>query len=731
MPAQVQQARPVGFPRLLDLGADPAQSPALTLADGVRVVEAGAVHSRPGRVRAGLSFPAEGTEPALTFDHFRILDLRGLGVFYDQRVETRPTPGGGPPTTNLPERLNYIFKAGARLWINDRTVQPTLGIYTGDGTFQSGTTRAKFVTYGDKVYIIDESTPPKVMQRKLIADQTQNTIVKYDIRRMGVVYPTATTQVPALSYIAFGSTALHKGTYRVRLILENKHGVFSNPTVTASHSFATAPASGYLYIDWSALTAGFPSEATKVRIYVSFVDDTVSEAQEPSAFYFWKSVTPTSRDDGADALGSARFFEANRLGAQTRPIMGDQNGAPPKLKDMVIIGDVAYGIAMPDVVYREGIIADGGRRIVGDTVQPPSFENFGLGRGLPNTRGFVRSKRYDSTEIKLDRVDSSYLMVSEPGQPEYMENWVRVSGDNSEIMVGLAPLGDNCVVFTNLGIKIYDPETQSLKSTPAKVGCLSRDSIVTTDGGIRFIGSDGVPRLFNGATVEEVTTELLPLFDRDDYLNEPRDYLIFDKQNAALVSCTEGDRKFFMTYPVTENPTLPSYDTSATGPMNLAIGDASRGQTLWSVDRDGYSQVLWLGRESRLLAIDTAGFFYFIEEGTEDQVASGNQPIPFRMATKKFASASGQQGRFLRIKVDANTSGETMTLYCRVDDDNDLSFSTTFSNLRRAEFATDLPGNFMGRYMTVYLLADVANVTFIGRVAVYNVSVEADVRGVF
>ena len=46
--------------------------------------------------------------------------------------------------------------------------------------------------------------------------------------------------------------------------------------------------------------------------------------------------------------------------------------------------------------------------------------------------------------------------------------------------------------------------TLERKRVPARVGAISRDSIVETENGIRFIGTDGIPRLFNGATVEDI-----------------------------------------------------------------------------------------------------------------------------------------------------------------------------------------------------------------------------------
>lgn len=796
--------------RGLNLGADPTQlaQGTLTLADGVRFVEAGAAHSRNGRVRAGLSFPLEAvsyTVPTQTIAHFVAPGrVRGFSPFYDQRIETRHGPksftvvaatdivtvtahgyptvpdgsrepvvlsgltgaaglspgityyaqridantiylhaapydatpinvtsdGSGTiesvrPLANLPARLNFVYKSAGKLYFNDDYAESGSGIIQGDGNFRSQNTRAKIVPYGDRVYIVDESTDPKVFRRRPRQEQGVYQRVKYDVRRMGVLWPTATSHVPTTSYVATGSTKLETGLYRFRIVLENKHGTISNPSMPVGHGITGAEANGVIRLDWAAILNSFPGFAdavSKVRIYVQFTADATSQT-EPSAYVYWKSV-PTSPT-------TADYTRAEHDKRQSRPLMQVASGAPPQLLDLQIINDIAYAIPTAGIVYREVPISDG--ESVTHEVPAGSADitittyNFRDGRGTRTIpRHFPGFKYYDNTQIKEIRVDPSYLFWSRPGEPEAMENWVQI-GQGGEVNVGLAGIGGVCVVFTNVAIYTFNGE--ELRRVYSKVGCLSRDSIVETEHGIRFLGSDGIPRIFNGATVDEISNELLPIFDREDFVG---DYALrFDKANAQECQGTFGDRKFFFTFPVTSASTNPVPGTYIDpNPQRfLAIGDASRGPTAWTIDRPGgYEIVYWLGRESRLLGINTAGEFYFLEEGFVDQkqVLLADDPVYYDIKFRKFASAGGLQGQFYRLAIDANTQGETLTVVASCDDVPSLVISRSFSTARRDEFKMYLPAKFKGRFLDVRIFGTVST-----RVAVYGVTIELAPRGVF
>lgn len=723
----------------LDLGTDPAKTTRLQLADGVRFLEAGALHSRNGRVRAGLEFPSEGsaidnariglyganvdvTDPYVeTIPFMQAVDrVRGFTPYYDQRLEMRGVVN--PP--DIPQRLNFVYKTLSTFLFNNEAAGSRY--IEGDGFFFDPHSRAKFAVYRDRIFIADKGTAPKIFQRRPLAEQAVLKRPLYDIRRMGIVWPTDSAQKPVATFLnVAGAATPHQpaaGIYRFRIILENKNGTQSNPsmqtTVVYPADAILATTHDEFRVDWSTIISTFPGGAnaiSKVRVYVQYTAFN-SEALEPSSYLFLRSVIPTFRDVVTDNLGSIRVTASELQSLSTNHIMPLAQGAPPRLLDIAVSNDVMYGIAAVDEVYREVPVSEGERTVVAEGVLPER-----LWRPVA-----IRYKLYDNTIIKAQPTTSQYVFVSNPGQPEYMETWY-VVGSGSEFCVGLAAVGNVCIIFTNQGIYALNSQAEELKRVHSKVGCLSRDSIVETEQGIRFLGSDGIPRIFNGATVDEISNELLPIFDREDY---DGDYVLrFDTANAQECQGTYGDRKFFFTFPVASPVGLfkPGVTIDDNPQRFLAIGDASRGPTAWTIDRPGgYEIVYWLGRESRLLGIDTGGSFYFMEEGFVDQQPEVDNPVYFDMKFRKFASAQGLQGQFYRVQIDSNTRGETLSIEFQVDDVPALIHTGTFSTALRDESKFYLPAKFKGRYLDVRIFGTVS-----GRVAVYGATIELAPRGVF
>lgn len=719
----IETERKLGV-RGLHLGADPAQvaEGALTLADGIRYFESGSVHSRGGRAKCRLEWPDEGIgTPALyaeTIPHFQASDrVRGFGVYYDQRIYLAPTN-----LQTIPERLNFLYKAGGRLWFNNALIGG-ISYLTGDGIQQDIGTRAKVVVYGDKAYIVDESTVPKVFQRNPRAEQVDLQRVSYDTRRMGIDWPKTTSSAykPTTAQHVGAAPGLSLGLYRFRVALENKHGVVSNSCLPSTYELLTGAAiRDYIVVDWSGLQAQFPTgtDAVKnVRLYCQFTPEGSTQT-EASAYLLFKVVPWNYVGDG-DGVYTARFTQTLHSQRASQAAMPVDRGCPPRLKDLVIINDTAFALAVPDTIYREDIVTEGEQRYAGEL--PGIIANIGFGYRLP-LRGPI--KLYDNTVIKDIRVDSSYLFIGQPGEPEHMEFFLPI-GKGTEIGVGLASLGASCVIFTNQAIYVCSLEPEfTLRRVPAKVGALSRDSIVETERGIRFIGTDGVPRLFNGATVDEVADELLPIFDRDDYVG---DYLPFDRSQGQEVQGTYGDRKFFMLYPVSQvqGQYKPGTAIDPGVPRHMAVGDESRGPTLWSIDRlPSYESLYWLGRESRLLAIDSGGWFYFIEEGTTMAQASGpDTPVIFEMATRR-QGMGGSHTQFYAVEVDAETQGTTVAATAVVDGVPELSTAFSFSTVRRDAVLFLLPSYFKGRYLDLQIGASTLT-----RVAISGLRVETAKRG--
>lgn len=706
----VTQERRVGI-RGLNIGADAADlaEGALTIADGARFLELGSVSSKGGRTRVTLEYPLEAgfsadTSYVNTIDHMHSSPAypRGLTPYYDQRVW--PFDGSGNAVA-IPQRLNFVYKARGDIHFND---EGSGYIFTGDPTFKDPATRAKFVCHGTDIYIADESTRPKIWRRKKAADQASGSRVKYDVRPMGLIWPTATAQVPTITTPNAGPGTLYSGVYRFKMQLENSMGDLSGtsvnvvvavPGVAGQQTLSNAT----INLDWSGITGTFPtsvSAPTRVRLFASYTASYVAWA-EPSEMKLWKTV--------AVATTSALFTEADFNKMTDGPPLAGRFDYPPILKDFTIAAGRSFGISTRDSVYRELLIGEGGARIAGGF----------FGRTDPN---LVTRKWYDNSEIRKQELDESYVLWSDAGEYQYMPNWTQV-GDGTETCVGLAALGASCVVFTNKGIYVIDPNEPSVRRTPSTVGAISRDSIVLTERGIRFVGTDGVPRLFNGATVDEVATELLPIFDRDDYMGP---YLKFSRANKNEVVGTYGDRKFWMLYPVASASGIfkpgPTSDDEVA--RNMAIGDESRGPTLWSVDRHPtYRDIYWVGNESRLLAIDSNGYFYWLEEGAFQATPTGDENPYFEFATRKF-SAGGVMAQFYCVLLDVDTQGDEVAMECAVQGPTMLTHEYAVRADGRQQLKFLLPSTFKGEYLDIRIYGSPAV-----RVTVFGIMVEATRRG--
>jgi len=497
------------------------------------------------------------------------------------------------------------------------------------------------------------------------------------------------------------------GIYRFRIVLENVNGTRSSPSMYVQYAKTAADPTAALFVQWSTISATFPTSVTRVRLYVQYTIDQ-GAATLPSAYSYVGDAAVAS---GATGIP---FKVADAVDQKNRELMPLNIAAPPILRDIAIAGGIAYGAADLDTIYRE---VEEGQALTTTVTESIVWRT---GAGAFNVYTTLTAK----TKIVAIPVNRSYLFLGAPGEPENMYSF-RPVANGSEQIVGLMGLGPLCVIFTNEGIHTYDRTEDRINSGFSHVGCISRDSIVATEQGIRFVATDGVPRLFNGATVEHIADELLPIFDRDDYIG---DYSRFDKANAQEIVGTYGSRKFFMVFPVGGNKIYkPGQEVAPGAPRYLAIGDNSHGQTQWSIDRKpSYHHVYWLGRESRLLAIDADGYHYFIEEGLIQQnpVDVADETPYMELSTRRFAGG-GVQAQFYKVKLDVNTQGQMVGFYAEIDDNPAISVDATFSTVRRDEVTLDLPANFKGRYMKIKFFGNVGN-----RFAIYGILPEVVTRGV-
>ncbi len=622
----------------------------------------------------------------------------------------------------IPERLNFWIKTGGRVVLNDLETTwldadgSMRTILAGDNTLAAQSTRAKFVGHGESTYVIDESTRPKIIRPLPAKDQDYLKRVKYEITDASLEWPTDKTAYPQISFVGtVGGGYLDKaGIFRVRVCGETKYGDITNPSLPGTVASGGNP-EDELHIDWSHMIGDIPDVCTKVRVYLQWSVAGSDLSVSPSDFKLIFQGDIDSKSNAADNAGTFRLHADDFNNAQLGEPMSPFRGHAPILSDFIIINNIGYGISMPDVIYREDIVGEGSGRnipVVGNALGP--YDPGDLNK---------EAKLYENTKIFRRDVQKSFLFISKPGEPMALDNWIRL-GRGTEYGVGLAELGDRCVIFTNKGILSYDPAGNALHRIPGGVGALSRDSIQAVENLILFLGTDGIPRVFNGATVESTAMELYPIFAQEDHSGV---YEKFDPGRVYDVSTASGDRKFWMSYPVSSTPgTVPPTPGIVGGRRNLAIADLAHHTPRWSIDTRYLEELRWLGRESRLSAVDEYGAFYWLEEGFVDTDTTPTAP-PFSVSVRWFGD--GISRRYHKFRLDIDTKGQDVSVTCQVDEKANLTQTYTVNTDGRDKVSRNLPGTFKGQYLDVRIFGSTHETA--GRPILYDVKVESTARGVF
>lgn len=615
------------------------------------------------------------------------------------------------PTIIPPQRLNFVYKVASKIYLNNSTPGDGTGIIDGVLSLDNPKTRAKIVTYGDKAFIIDPDSRPLILRRRPVEEQDQFQRVRYDLRNCGINWPRHTTDVPV---VAAGSGTLPSGIYRYRVQLENKMGDQSSMSLGTTQN-AFVPGTSQHTISRPEIPADLlsgPNAATHWRLYVSFAAASAATSfvpqTEPSAFVFWQRLPLSTTSAIFDKP------EFDRIVANTE-LATFEFGAPPKLIDFAIVNGISYGIAAPDVIARETVLLSGDER-------PAGFGTtvvFGAFRGARIPVHFSTTF-FDNTEIKEIRVDSSQLFIGRPGEPQYMEHRFSIAEAAGEIGVGLFPMGDKMVVFTNKDVIIFDGASFSQRRTHAGVGLHSRDSIEKTERGLRFLGTDLIPRIFNGATVEILDRELEPVMAQEDYRGF---YKSLDERFPDEVSVAAGDGSYYLNYPV-----VSEEETPATVEKNIAIANQKSGRK-WSIDRTSYQEILWLGRESKLIGVAPDGFFYRLETGFIEEDPLGSRAPLYVLGVRWFGQPDGRRRVvFKEIEIEVDTRGAPQVLACQVDANPSLSIEFDVTTDGRQIFKKRLPPHFRGLYLEARLSGQTGSQT--GRVRLYDVRVETVSEGV-
>lgn len=631
----------------------------------------------------------------------------GAGDFYISGLSLKAKVAFG--ADRIEPRLNILHKGGdAKLYLNNHVEGGTDGILTGSAGFEDPDTRCKFVQYADDVYVIDESTRPKLFTRRPDEFQAYGSRVKYEVIPASIEFPTPASPRPFTLAIAGGPPYLPVGLYSFRVQFETAHQRKTGPSMPGSYNITQGDINDEILVTWGGIL-GDPNlaDVTHANVYCQFTPP--YENIEPTDYKFVKRLEINNPGDvSGDPTNSIRYTVTDFNTKAVAETLNLAAGHMPRLLDFKIVNDVGYGIPAYDTVFREQ--TKGSEQI--------TWRNLRAGR-----LDAGQLKRWESTEIKERRFSPSWLLVSEPGEPYLMQRSFPI--ENDEIGVGLSTMGDTVFVHTTSGLHAFTDDPPTFKRIPSSVGTLTRDSIQEDERMIRFLGDDAVPRLFNGATIDEIALELLPLFDQQDYAGY---YNPFDKGRVKAISSASGKRRYYLSLP-TKAGGSSQISLKAGGADNtnvLAIADSSKGRSQWAVDRRSYAELSWLGRESQLIGVTPEGGFYILEQGYADltQLATND---PTWAASMRWFGQQGFTTRWFRLTVEANTAGVDMLVTCQVDGDSELTQVFTVNTTKRERVDFGLPGWFKGLYMDVKLSG---TTTSAGRQRVYDLKVEQEVLGV-
>lgn len=644
-----------------------------------------------------------------TITDFTLTSVSGsAGDFYISGLSLKPVVAFG--ADRLPTRLNILHKGlDQKLYFNESVEGGVDGILSGVSGFEDADARAKFVQYADDIYIIEETTVPMLFTRKADKEQRYAQRVKYEVIPASVPWPKPSSARPSVTNIAGLVDPLPAGIYSFRVQFETVHGRKTGPSMPGSYNLTQSDVTNGLYVTWGGML-GDPDLVglSHANVYVQITDP--NAAIEPTDYKLVKRISlEAAGDDGSDATDSLRFTMTDYRKKSIGAALNLASGHMPRLLDFKIVNDVGYGIPANDTVYRE------------ETKDSPPVQVKDI-RGGRLDDG--QDKLWDTTEIKEVRLSPAWLMVSEPGEPYIMQR--RFPIEHAEQGVGLSTMGDTVFVHTSDGLHAFSDDPPIFKRIPSSVGTLTRDSIQEDERMIRFMGDDAVPRLFNGAVIEEIALELLPLFDQEDYAGY---YFPFDRSRVTAVSSASGKRRYFLSFPTAPGGGDVSHKPGLSDESNvLAIADMSKGRSQWSLDRTPYDELSWLGRESRILGVTSIGEFYALEEGLEDQnAATLPVSVPATTAAERRFGREGFTTRFFKLAFEAHTQGQNMTLTCQLDEDPELTETYTVNTSGRERVEFYLPGWFKGLYLDVTFSG---TTTTSGRQRVYDVKVEQEVMGV-
>lgn len=255
----------------------------------------------------------------------------------------------------------------------------------------------------------------------------------------------------------------------------------------------------------------------------------------------------------------------------------------------------------------------------------------------------------------------STLYISRIGLYDYFDPLQTV--ELVQRITGLARWGEDVLIFTAGGIKLYSPvdEVGILRDTQSPVGTTYRQSIITTERGTFFARDDGL-WVFDGTTARKVSEGVDPTWTAGEWVGA------YNNGHAYYTNGTTTFDVWFIgsdVYWSTNSDTGSCYISG--DPDDLYI---------WRIDSGGgYIQRIGVDSTLRTMTIKTADY------------------------------AVGDVGKVFRVTIDADGSG-TAT----VTTNRGATYSVSFDNATRKKFRTLLPANMMGEFANVTVVTDNATI---------------------
>lgn len=282
-----------------------------------------------------------------------------------------------------------------------------------------------------------------------------------------------------------------------------------------------------------------------------------------------------------------------------------------------------------------------------------------LVRDADNKHYMWFSKRFKPEAVPSD----NFLEIGNPDDP--LQCAISVAG-----LLGVFARRTKYRILGNVTTGFVAQEAVSKRGTPAPMAALG------TQDGIVFVARDGIFATNLVSPDTEMSQKIAPLFFGETVNDmSPFNWTVSTKYSAAYYK-----GRYYLSYADGENTT----------PNKVAV--FSRDTANWYFYEHTLLSLFTEEDTDLLLGGSNDGFVYVLELGDDD----AGTDIAMDVETKDFEGAETKNIRklFQKMKIDANTLGETVTVKFYVDDT--LKSTQTFSTSGRQEKLLSLPQGTMG-----------------------------------